>query len=277
MDRIRLIASDLDATLLDAHSQLPPDFVPTVKALAALDIHFAAASGRPLYTLEEMFPALRREMILIGDNGGAVRWNGETLFTSEMPPEGWRTLVRKTRQAGDVAVLCGLETAYVERQYQQYDAVMKQFYTRVDYVDDLTAVTAPADKFTIYLPRGNAQEAFDALYGPACGAEFSVAVAGKNWVDIMNPGVHKGAALAALGQKLEIPAGSMMAFGDTYNDAEMLETVRYGFLVENGSLPLRQRVPFLAPPHWEQGVMQVLKQLLAQGGEVCPEDFRPAH
>ena len=277
MDRIRLIASDLDATLLDAHSQLPPDFVPTVKALAALDIHFAAASGRPLYTLEEMFPALRREMILIGDNGGAVRWNGETLFTSEMPPEGWRTLVRKTRQAGDVAVLCGLETAYVERQYQRYDAVMKQFYTRVDYVDDLTAVTAPADKFTIYLPRGNAQEAFYALYGPACGAEFSVAVAGKNWVDIMNPGVHKGAALAALGQKLEIPAGSMMAFGDTYNDAEMLETARYGFLVENGSLPLRQRVPFLAPPHWEQGVMQVLKQLLAQGGEVCPEDFRPAH
>ena len=111
MDRIRLIASDLDATLLDAHSQLPPDFVPTVKALAALDIHFAAASGRPLYTLEEMFPALRREMILIGDNGGAVRWNGETLFTSEMPPEGWRALARKTRQAGDVAVLCGLETA----------------------------------------------------------------------------------------------------------------------------------------------------------------------
>lgn len=277
MDRIRLIASDLDATLLDAHSQLPPDFVPTVKALAALDIHFAAASGRPLYTLEEMFPALRREMILIGDNGGAVRWNGETLFTSEMPPEGWRALVRKTRQAGDVAVLCGLETAYVERQYQQYDAVMKQFYTRVDYVDDLTAVTAPADKFTIYLPRGNAQEAFDALYGPVCGVEFSVAVAGKNWVDIMNPGVHKGAALAALGQKLEIPADSMMAFGDTYNDAEMLETARYGFLVENGSLPLRQRVPFLAPPHWEQGVMQVLKQLLAQGGEVCPEDFRPAH
>ena len=277
MDRIRLIASDMDATLLDEHSQLPPDFVPTVKALAALGIHFAAASGRPLYTLEEMFPTLRREMILIGDNGGAIRWNGETLYTSEMPPEGWRALACKTRQAGDVAVLCGLESAYVERQYQQYDAVMKQFYTRVEYVDDLTAVTAPADKFTIYLPRDNAQEAFDTLYGPACGTEFSVAVAGKNWVDIMNPGVHKGAALAILGEKLGIPASGMMAFGDTYNDAEMLETARYGFLMENGSLPLRQRVPFLAPPHWEQGVMQILKQLLAQGGTVCPADFRPAH
>lgn len=277
MDTIRLIASDMDATLLDAHSQLPPDFEAAVRALAAEGIRFAAASGRPLYTLEAMFPALQEEIILIGDNGGAIRWKGETLFVSEMPAEGWHSLARLTKERGDIGMLCGLDRVYVEKPYQRYDAVFKNFYTQVEYVDDLLAVDAPADKFTIYLPRGNAQEAFDALYGPACGAEFSVAVAGKNWVDIMNPGVHKGAALAALGQKLDIPVGSMMAFGDTYNDAEMLETARYGFLVENGSLPLRQRVPFLAPPHWEQGVMQVLKQLLAQGGEVCPEDFRPAH
>lgn len=277
MDRIRLVASDMDATLLDENSQLPPDFEAAVKALAEKGIRFAAASGRPLYTLEEMFPNLRKEMILIGDNGGAIRWNGENLYTSEMPPEGWRALARKTREVGDVAVLCGLKSAYVERQYQQYDRVMKQFYTRVEYVDDLTAVTEPADKFTIYLPRDNSQEAYDNIYGPACGTEFSVAVAGKNWVDIMNPGVHKGAALVILGEKLSISTTEMMAFGDTYNDAEMLETARYGFLMENGSLPLRQRVPFLAPPHWEYGEMQVLHRLLEQNGMVCPEDFTPAH
>ncbi len=277
MDRIRLVASDMDATLLDENSQLPPDFEAAVKALAEKGIRFAAASGRPLYTLEEMFPNLRKEMILIGDNGGAIRWNGENLYTSEMPPEGWRALARKTREVGDVAVLCGLKSAYVERQYQQYDRVMKQFYTRVEYVDDLTAVTEPADKFTIYLPRDNSQEAYDNIYGPACGTEFSVAVAGKNWVDIMNPGVHKGAALVILGEKLSISTAEMMAFGDTYNDAEMLETARYGFLMENGSLPLRQRVPFLAPPHWEYGEMQVLHRLLEQNGMVCPEDFIPAH
>lgn len=277
MDRIRLVASDMDATLLDKNSQLPPDFEAAVKALAEKGIRFAAASGRPLYTLEEMFPNLRKEMILIGDNGGAIRWNGENLYTSEMPPEGWRALARKTREVGDVAVLCGLKSAYVERQYQQYDRVMKQFYTRVEYVDDLTAVTEPADKFTIYLPRDNSQEAYANIYGPACGTEFSVAVAGKNWVDIMNPGVHKGAALVILGEKLSISTAEMMAFGDTYNDAEMLETARYGFLMENGSLPLRQRVPFLAPPHWEYGEMQVLHRLLEQNGMVCPEDFTPAH
>ena len=64
MDHIRLIASDMDATLLDERSQLPPDFAETIRALAGQGILFAAASGRPLYTLETMFPELLEEIIL---------------------------------------------------------------------------------------------------------------------------------------------------------------------------------------------------------------------
>ena len=276
MDQIRLIASDMDATLLDEHSQLPADFEQTIHALAALGIRFAPASGRPLYTLEELFPTLRQELVFIGDNGGAVRWQGQDLFVSEMPPEGWRALNRLTREHGDIAVLCGLESAYVEKQYAAYDAVMKQFYTRVEYVDRLEDVTAPADKFTIYLPRHDAQAAYNSVYASQRGT-YSVAVAGECWVDIMNPGVHKGAALETLGRLWGLPPESMMAFGDTYNDAEMLRTAKYGFLMENGSVPLRASVPFLAPSHREAGVMQILQKVLSQGGFVSPEDFTPAH
>ena len=280
MDHIRLIASDMDATLLDEHSQLPPDFEETVRALAAQGILFAAASGRPLYTLETMFPRLLDEVILIGDNGGAARWKGRDLFVSKMPAEGWQQLARSTKQAGDVGLLCGLQAAYAEKQDEQYDPVFKNFYTRVEYVDDLTSVEAAADKFTIYLPGDNSRQAYDDVYSrfhTANGGGFSVAVAGKSWVDVMNPGVHKGAALAKVGTLLGIPTDSMMAFGDTYNDAEMLTTAKYGFLMENGSAPLREQVPFLAPSHREYGVMQVIRRVLAQGGAVSPEDFAKAH
>ncbi len=234
MDVIRLIASDLDATLLDGQSQLPPDFAETVRALAERGIRFAAASGRPIYTLEE------------------------------------------ARSAGHAAVLCGLETAYVEEQFRPYDRVFKRFYTKVEYVAHLEDVTARVDKFTIYFPEGDAQKGYDALYGPVWGGRFSVAVAGADWVDIMNPGVHKGAALLRLGERLGVPPEGMMAFGDTFNDAEMLKAAKYGFLVENGSPALREEVPFLAPPNTNSGVMQVLRRVLAQNGRVCESDFRRA-
>ena len=66
-------------------------------------------------------------------------------------------------------------------------------------------MTAPVEKITIYFPEGAAQKGYDALYGPVWGGRFSVAVAGADWVDIMDPGVHKGAAVRALAERLILP------------------------------------------------------------------------
>lgn len=277
MDHIGLIASDMDYTLLDENGQLPGGFAELVWALEEEGIYFAAASGRPLYTLEAMFPDLRQHIALIGDNGGAIRWRGRDIYQSRMPAADYREMAAATREAGDVGVLCGMESAYVERQYERYARVLGQFYTRVTYVDDLTALDVPADKYTIYLPRGDSQAAYDKRYGKLYAGRFSVAVAGPNWVDIMNRGVDKGAALRALGRSLGLERASLMAFGDTYNDAEMLCCAKYGFLMANGSRDLRARVAFLAPPHWDQGVMRIMRQVLAQSGWVEPSDFTPAH
>lgn len=170
MDVIRLIASDLDATLLDGQSQLPPDFAETVRALAERGIRFAAASGRPIYTLEEMFAPLRDDIIFVGDNGGAICWKGESLYLSEMDAADWRTLAGQARSAGHAAVLCGLETAYVEEQFRPYDRVFKRFYTKVEYVPHLEDVTARVDKFTIYFPEGDAQKGCAAFWPRMAGS-----------------------------------------------------------------------------------------------------------
>ena len=248
MDRIRLIASDMDATLLDGHSQLPPDFLHLVQELAGQDILFAAASGRPLYKLEEMFAPVLEQTLLVADNGGAVRWRGKDLFVSRMEPEVWHRLTACAEENGDSFVVCGLENAYLRPCDRCYDAVYRNFYNRIAYVSDLYTIDAAVDKFTIYLPQDNAQEVYEKVYGPRFGQELAVAVSGKCWIDVTNPGVTKGKAVERLSRLLDIPSGAMMAFGDTYNDIEMLEAVGYGFLMENGSPELRSRVPYLAPP-----------------------------
>ena len=100
MDRIGLIASDMDYTLLDENGRLPADFASLVLALEEEGIYFAAASGRPLYTLEEMFPDLRAHIALIGDNGGAIRWRGRDIYQSRMPAADYREMIAATRGPG---------------------------------------------------------------------------------------------------------------------------------------------------------------------------------
>ena len=215
--------------------------------------------------------------LLVADNGGAVRWRGKDLFVSRMEPEVWHRLTACAEENGDSFVVCGLENAYLRPCDRCYDAVYRNFYNRIAYVSDLYTIDAAVDKFTIYLPQDNAQEVYEKVYGPRFGQELAVAVSGKCWIDVTNPGVTKGKAVERLSRLLDIPSGAMMAFGDTYNDIEMLEAVGYGFLMENGSPELRSRVPYLAPPNTEYGVARVLQQVLRQKGCVCPADFTKAH
>ena len=58
-----------------------------------------------------MFAPLQDDIILVGDNGGAICWKGESLYLSEMDVADWHTLAGQARSAGHAAVLCGLETA----------------------------------------------------------------------------------------------------------------------------------------------------------------------
>ena len=194
-----------------------------------------------------------------------------------MEPEVWHRLTACAEENGDSFVVCGLENAYLRPCDRCYDAVYRNFYNRIAYVSDLYTIDAAVDKFTIYLPQDNAQEVYEKVYGPRFGQELAVAVSGKCWIDVTNPGVTKGKAVERLSRLLDIPSGAMMAFGDTYNDIEMLEAVGYGFLMENGSPELRSRGPYLAPPNTEYGVARVLQQVLRQKGCVCPADFTKAH
>lgn len=277
MDRIRLAASDMDCTLLDDEGRLPPGFEETVRALAQQGILFVAASGRPLYTLEGMFPTLREQMAFIGDNGGAIRWRGEMVYQSEMPAASYQAMARFTAsQPSGAGVLCALDGAFVERQYERYDAALRKFYTKLTYVERLEEVTAPSDKYSVYFPQKDAARFYES-YTRAFGGEYALTMGGLDWIDVMNVGISKGEAVGILGRLCGIAPEQMMAFGDTYNDAEMLRAVKYGFLMENGSPDLRGDAAFLAPPNREYGVMQILRRVLEKKGLAAPEDFVPSH
>ena len=118
------------------------------------------------------------------------------------------------------------------------------------------------------------QYAENTYFGKPCGLldQLTSVVGGVLFVDFADPTAPKIEKIHADGV---LPEG-MMAFGDTFNDAEMLKAAKYGFLVENGSPALREEVPFLAPPNTSSGVMQVLRRVLAQNGRVCESDFRRA-
>ena len=93
---IRLIACDMDRTLLADEKTQPPHMAERIDALARAGVVFCPASGRPGPTLVEMFPEHAHDMAFIADNGAAITYRGELIYKSLIEPDLYHELARAT-------------------------------------------------------------------------------------------------------------------------------------------------------------------------------------
>ena len=82
---IRLIAVDLDGTLLNDRKEIPPDFVPMVEALHPRGVRFVLASGRQYFNLAAMFERIADKLFFFSENGGLVFDGAENIFCRPLP------------------------------------------------------------------------------------------------------------------------------------------------------------------------------------------------
>ncbi len=75
---IRLIAADMDGTLLNSKGELPKHLFEAIRILKKRGVLFAAASGRQYYNLETLFSPVRDEMMFLCENGSMIFFSGRT-------------------------------------------------------------------------------------------------------------------------------------------------------------------------------------------------------
>lgn len=261
---VKLIASDMDRTLLDDDGELPAGFGELIERLHDEGIYFVAASGRPVYTLRNMFRNYLDRVVLMGDNGGLIMLGDQVLYKSAMPTEVYRRLARYVHETAGSGNVCGYDAAYIEKRDEALEPNYRTFYHEIKFVDDLEQLDVPANKFTIFFIDNSAPEHFEKLKETGLVDGLSAATSGPMWIDVMMPGVNKGEGLRHVGEALGIGVEDMMAFGDTFNDKEMLATAGFGFMVANATPGMEAYARYVAPANTEAGVVAVAERVLAE-------------
>ena len=191
---IRLIASDLDGTLVDDAKQIHDELWPLIDELHQRGIAFCPASGRQYYNLVQHFEGVSGELVFIAENGTYVVANGRELSSDCLSLEAARQVVVRARALPDAgAVLCGKRSAYVERSDPEFLVHARPYYTRLEAVGDLLGVVDDILKVAIYdfvSAEHNAAPRLADLAGV-----HQVVVSGGHWVDVMSPNASKGRAL----------------------------------------------------------------------------------
>lgn len=262
---VRLVVSDLDGTLLDAHGEVPAGFWPVLRGLLARGVRFVPASGRQYATIARQFATHLDDLVVVAENGAVVVERGEVVSSTPVADELVGEVARHVRAlaagGADVGlVVSGVHGAWVERPDARFVDEVGQYYAALEVVPDLTRVEGPVLKLAAF-------DFGDAATGLAPAlARFAdthtVLVSSPRWVDVMNPAADKGTAVAALQRRWGIGPEHTVVFGDYLNDLGMLARAHHSYAMAEAHPQVRALARHLAPPAHEHGVVQVLSTFL---------------
>jgi Cof subfamily protein (haloacid dehalogenase superfamily) len=254
---IRLIAVDMDGSLLDDEKRIHDDFWPLLDELDRRGILLCPASGRQYAALRHQLG--RDELVYIAENGAYVVQHGAEISSDGLPLATARAVVETVRAATQLdlgTVLCGKRSAYVERTDPAFlDQALPYYVTRAS-VDDLLTVDDEILKVAVY-DFGSAATGAGVLL-----ERFDALVSGEHWVDVMSPTADKGHALRAVQDRLGITPEQTMVFGDYFNDVGMLDAASWSFAMDNAHPDVRAHARFVAPANTANGVVRTIRSVL---------------
>ena len=268
---IRLIATDLDDTLLNAQSDLNPRVLDALHAAMAAGCGITLSSGR---MLEAMVPLAERigvnaPMLLYNGEAAYDHRTGETIFADRLPYETALGIV-------EMAEAMGLYIqAYPGRGYycrevcdhtRRYAASVQVEAIPIHMPVSAWMRAQPRDlqKLLIIDTPEGADRAQAALMSAFSGkATFLKSRA--NFIEIVPDGVDKGQALMRLAAHLGIAPDEVMAFGDGQNDVPMIAAAGTGVAVSNACPAALEAADIVAPSNLEDGVAQIIEAWLAEG------------
>ena len=260
---IKLVAVDMDGTLLNSKKEMPEEFIPWVKSHP--EIKTVIASGRQYYTLERDFLPIRDNLAFIAENGGFVFEKGEIIFKDEIDKQDMLKcldIIDKVPYA--TPVICGAKSAYITKKDVDEEIYynVEMYYERRQIVEDLRKV-ADNDtivKVAIYFKKEKAEESMK--YFENIGEKLTAVLSGASWIDIANKTESKGNAIKAICEKYGIAHTEAMGFGDYLNDISLLESCGESYCMKNGHPTLKALAKYLTEnTNHENGVMEVLKTL----------------
>lgn len=256
---IKLIATDMDGTLLNSKKEMPDELFEWIKNHS--DIRFVIASGRQYYTLKKDFLPVHEEIVYIAENGALVFYKDKQLYVDAMEPSDVKLCLDKINEIDGVKViLCGVESAYMTTPdaEEKYNAGM--YYERLTIVDDLYEQINKDSflKLAVYFRNEAAEENFSVFND--LPKHLKPVLSGVSWIDISNASVNKGTAMDVIKDKFSADSSECMAFGDYLNDMELLLSVQESYCMENGHDDMKKMAKYIAPSNDNNGVMKVLME-----------------
>jgi Cof subfamily protein (haloacid dehalogenase superfamily) len=269
---IRLLALDLDGTLVDEDLILRPRTRAAITGAIRRGVHVALATGRMPTSAQPFAAELGLRDPIIAYQGALVRdlppddrHLGRLLYHHPLSAAVARETVAWTRARGFAPHLNHLERFIIPAGDPRTDDYSAFLGARAEIVPDLERwIQHPVSKVLAVGDPGGPIALLETARTHFAG-RAEVTVSHPEFLEFLAPGVSKGRAVAWLARRLGIPLEQTLAMGDQYNDLEMIEAVGHGVAMPSAAPPIRAVARYVAPPVEEEGAAGVIEALVLAG------------
>lgn len=260
---IKLIAFDLDGTLLNSEHQLDRETIETIKKVQSKGIMTLTATGRMFCSALPYIKQLDIREAVINYNGALVvdPVKEKTIFHDPIPLKTAQEIANFAKTEGHYLQVYLDDRLFIEKRQEETSIYEKTAGIKAEVVGDLNEfIKKPPTKMVII---ENDPELHEEIYNKltedfADTLEITSSI--KNFIEITAREISKAAALKKIADNLSVDKEEIMAFGDGLNDLKMLQWVGHGVAMENGHPNLKEVTKNTAARNTELGVAEYLKE-----------------
>lgn len=272
---IKLIATDMDGTLLDPKGQVDlPRLEKLLDQLEERGIRFVIATGNEIHRVKQLLGHLTERVVLIVANGARIFEGNQLLQAQTWDDDMVNRALEffKGRECQDQFVVTSMNGGFVKEGtvFTQLENFMTPemidfFYQRMNFVEELEShLFGGVLKMSLVVGEERSDSVLEEINHLFNGHVQAVS-SGYGCIDILQSGIHKAWGLQELLKRWDIKAEEIMAFGDSENDVEMLQLAGIAYAMENADDKAKAVATDFAPSNSQAGVYQVLEDWLEKG------------
>lgn len=256
---IKLIALDIDGTLLDDEHRIGEKNLRTIRRVAEQGVKVVLCTGRGAMSARPVMEELALEGVMITHNGASILDTKDNiLYEDTFQVTELADLIAYCRERGIHYDINTSLDMIVDRMSDEARKMYEAYLADPQMVEDVLQVTSPLVKFCMF----GDKPVMDQVERdwPQSEQKFRFIRSGDYFVDVMKPQVTKGRALQRLAEIWQIERTEILAMGNFYNDIEMLEFAGIGVAVANSPDPVKEAADEITVSNNEDAVHVVLSR-----------------
>ena len=259
----KAVAMDLDDTLLTTDLQISAGTKRILMKCQKEGMHIILASGRPIYAIEKHARELELEKYggyIVGFNGAAVKdcKAQRLIMQKNLPKEYIRTLYELSVKNGVfIHTYVGDEIITPQNNpYTEIEGKLTGMSIR-ETENFLKSVDREVVKVLMLENPEYLKMVYEKL-STVLGNELSLTISKPYFLEIMDKGIEKSAALLHICNKIGMKKEQLIAFGDSYNDLSMLTTAGLGIAMGNAQIDIKKQADYVTDGNDEDGIANAL-------------------